>query len=234
MARGKGPKDNGTLPLFEWADSAAAKLALLTDDVCRAARAITSGALTLLLPMWLTVLLTVDSDSGLRQVLGPATAVAFVCFASAWSVRGLRSRVARKTAVFMQVVAFSGAVAALGIVIYSGFKYENEVRTVWNDAAERRRAAKLAADERRRNEQELAKKADQRCQKNRSEGIERAKKANWSARQALEECRAKFNGQVIQLQTFAQYCGSAQVKFENAKSVLNAANSAVCSTASTK
>src|SRR5688500_3486837 len=94
--RGRGADAEKWPNLFEWAESKAARLGATAQDVCRTSRAIATVAVTILIPLWVTVLLTATRDSQLLRALALATVIAVLTFLSAWTVRALRSRIARK------------------------------------------------------------------------------------------------------------------------------------------
>jgi hypothetical protein len=228
--------------LFDWAESAAAKIGATAADVCGASRATTSVAVTILVPIWLTILLSVTSDSPLLQVLMPANVVALVSFTLAWGVRALRSRIHRKgLTIFLQSVAFAGAVLALGLVVKSAWTFQSEIISAWAEAAAKKKVEQEAVleaqkmlDEARKSELEGARLAEAKCQKNRNDAIERAKLVRRSARKAFDVCKANFDKLVLTFKSIEVHCNVQIAQLDSAKDQLGAANSRTCSTGSVK
>ena len=209
--------------------SRAAKLGATAQDVCRVSRATTTVAVSILIPVWLTVLLNVTEDSQLLQALALATLIALGAFVSAWLVRAVSSKITRKgITIVMQTAALVGALAAFGIVMISGWRYQSEIRQTWSEAAKR----KVEAERKRQAKEDLARKADEECGRRRDEEIDRAKAAQAAARKRLADCKADYAKQILPFKTADEHCRPALGKLSSAKGQLNVANSITCSTAS--
>src|SRR5688572_27890396 len=129
-SRGSGDeKSKSQGNLFEWAESAARLIGATAQDLCGAARTVSSIAITVLVPSWLTLLATAaDGYQGLRIALALATVITFICFISSWLVRGLRSRVRQPgITIIFQAAGFAGVVLAFGIVLHAGLRLEGEL-----------------------------------------------------------------------------------------------------------
>lgn len=229
--RGSGADAQKWPSLFEWAESKAARLGATAQDVCRAARAIATVAVSVLIPLWVTVLLNVTQDTQLLHALAVAAFIALSAFIVAWGVRALRSRIPRKgMTIVIQTLTFACALASIGIVVVSAWRYQTDIRQVWSEEAR----LKAEGDRKRKDEEEHIRKADAECNKQRSEEIEKAKATQGLARKRLAECKAGFEKQILPFETVDQYCKVAIQKASSAKYRLDAANLKTCNTASVK
>lgn len=230
-SRRRGSEADKWPSLFEWAESKAARLGASAQDVCRAARAITTVAVSVLIPLWLTVLLTVTQDTQLLHALAVAAFIALSAFVIAWGVRAVRSRVPRKgITIVIQTATFAGALVSFGVVTVSAWRYQTDIRQVWSEEAR----IKVDADRKRKNEEESIRKAEAECNKQRDEEIEKAKTAHGVARKRLAECRVVYGKQILPFGTADQFCRVAIRKSSGAKHQLDAANLKTCNTASVK
>ena len=253
------PKRGGKIDypdMFEWAFTKAipATLELVVGDVSAASVRV----VPFLFGIFLTIWLPMSDDFALKPVLGFATLVAFLLTVIV-SVRSRRSQMLPSKAVAWHSGALIGAGLITLLVIVSGLyqgwvhssakqqeadkqRHDGEAARaavaevtrktqIAQEAAARAAAAK--DDALRASENAKARIAEVACLQARDDFIQKATKAQSSARKAVDDCKTQFDETLITFKTAREFCKSALHRLEAARSQLAEASSKSCDTDAT-
>jgi hypothetical protein len=243
--------------MFDWAWARAipATLDALLGDVSAVSVRASPGFFLAFLTIWLTL----SDSSALKPVLGLATLGTSACAGIALFVRARLSRMNPSTAIAWHSVAVAGVAAATVLVVASGLR-QDWVRSSAQEKATQKvqadeQAAKAAAEEVQRQaakaqvaaaralaardeaaqeaERAVARMARVDCERARDDAIDKATQAYESARRGAEDCRARYNEQLISLSPENAYCKGPFSRLDGARWQLGQAKGRTCDDIST-
>ena len=254
--KAKGPRRvNGKIDypdMFDWAWARAipATLDALLGDVSAVSVRAAPGFFLAFLTIWLTL----SDDSALKPVLGLATLATSACAAIALYVRARRSQLRPSTAIAWHSVAVTGVALATVLVVASGLRQDWVRSSAREDAAEKAQADEQAAraagaevqrqaakaqeaaaraiaarnEAAREAERAATRTAQTECDHARDDAIDKATQAYESARRGAEDCRARYNEQLISLSPESAYCMNPFSRLDGARWQLGQAKGRTC------
>lgn len=251
LRKPKGPRKRGGRidhpDLFEWAESVAARLAALLADVSALSRTAASASFCIFLPMWLTS----SEDAALRPAFAIAATVALICTSGAWLTYLFRNYMSQRKALALHGSALCGIGLTMLLVVVAGWhqdsvrssaraqqradaRSDQDLSTSANEESQRqtqivREAVERALAAKDEAAREAATLAEAQCLQSRDDAIDKASKAQSSARRAAEDCRAQYNEQLFTFKPYKEYCQAAIAHLDNARYRLNEAKGKSCS-----
>lgn len=250
-----GKIDHPDLFVWAWAKAIPPTLDAFLGDVS----AVSVRAVPALFLAYLGIWLALSEDSTQRPVLGLATAVTLSCATLALWTRARRSKMRPSIAIAWHSVAVCGAGLMTLLVVASGL-YQDRVRSSAREEAAAKtsrdeQAAQAATAEAQRQaaraseaaaralaaKDEAAKEAERagarvaqaECQSARQDAIDKATQAYVSARRGAEDCRARYNEQLIPLKQESEYCKAPFAGLGSARGQLSEAKAKTCGDIST-
>lgn len=236
--------------LFDWAESLAARMGRTLNEITAVATAGTPVVWGILLSCWLSA----AEDSPRRNILAIATLLATLLLLVTWGTAACQSGFSRKgIAIFLQASALCGlAVVVFGTIgtiwwadarrdlarSEAAQKAEQVARSQQEQAeAERKKKEREAAANKVAESERLAKlEADQQVEKAcldaRLSEVERAAKAERSARKAVETCKSRYANEVFPLKTVDEACSHQLLELRKQDKWLSSAASKTCATGS--
>lgn len=217
MAQSPTNRSSGTkkrLPLFDWAESLAAKHGRRLEDISHVSMAAVPTICFGLGTWWQQA----HEGSQLRIALAVATFATALLAALTWGARAVQSNIENKRVpIALHAMSLVGAVLVL-MGVGSGFLYSEFVHA--HRRGEQALQARVRADE-------------ERCLAERKNSIDKAKSAQWSARKKAQECQKDYEGQILTFKTAREHCRAHLDRLDTTKAQVAAAVAQPCLTGST-